>query len=609
MIYSSLNQACNDLYEKKMLVKIKTKIDPNLEMAAVHRRINEKKGPAILFENVKGSPFKAASNIFGTMERATYLFRHSLEPVKKLIGSKKDPFEILASPLLWPQILKTLYNTLPKKSKTGKVLYSKTNLSSLPQIRCWPDDGGAFVFLPQVYTENPDKNNVFNSNLGMYRVQISGNDYLKDKEAGLHYQIERGIGIHHQRAVSKNKKLNVSVFVGGPPSHTLAAIMPLPHNLPEIFFAGALGGKRFNYKRTKDEFISLDSDFCITGEVCLDSTKKEGPFGDHLGYYSLVHDFPFIKIKNVYHRKDAIWPFTVVGRPPQEDSVFGELIHEITKPAVSATIPGVEKIHAVDLAGVHPLMFAIAHERYTPYEKRVPAELITASNAILGFGQCSLTKYLFVAAEEDNPSLNIYNEKEFLTHMFERIDLENDLHFHTKTTIDTLDYSGESLNRGSKLAICSCGEKKRVLKSKIKENLKLPLGFTNPKVVMPGVIAVQGPKFIDNSGYEDIENFCSSGVVNLSSDDFVLIAVCDDSDFVSKSLANFLWVVFTRSNPSHDVNGINSFLKFKHFGCKGPLVIDSRVKPWHAKELVLDDKTEEKVDLLFKKSGELYGLI
>jgi 4-hydroxy-3-polyprenylbenzoate decarboxylase len=609
MIYSSLKQALDDLYQKKMLVKIKSHLDPDLEMAEVHRRINEKKGPAILFENVKGSPFKAASNIFGTMERAEYLFRQTLEPVKKLVASKKDPFEVFSSPLLWPKILKALYNSIPQKKKAGPVLYSKTELSNLPGIKCWPDDGGAFILLPQVYTEDPVKKNIFSSNLGMYRVQISGNDYVKNKEAGLHYQIERGIGLHHQKAISENKKLNVSVFIGGPPAHSLSAVMPLPHNIPEIFFAGALSGKRFSYKRTKDEFISLDADFCITGELVVDSTKKEGPFGDHLGYYSLVHDFPYMKIKNVYHRKDAVWPFTVVGRPPQEDSVFGELIHEITKPAVPASIPGVEKIHAVDLSGVHPLMFAIARERYTPYEKRVPAEIVTASNAILGFGQCSLTKYLFVTAHEDNPELDIYNEKEFLTHILERIDLENDLHFHTKTTIDTLDYSGESLNKGSKLAICSCGEKRRVLKTKLNGNLKLPKGFKNPKIVMPGIIAVEGPKFLDDSGYEDMEKFCFSGEVNISSDDFPIIAVCDDSDFVSRTLDNFLWVVFTRSNPSHDVNGIKSFIKFKHFGCKGPLVIDARIKPFHAKELIPDKKTEEKIDLLFKKSGELYGLI
>lgn len=609
MIYSSLKQACDDLYKNKMLVKIKSELDPNLEMAAVHRRINEKKGPAVLFENVKGSPFRAVSNIFGTMERAKFLFRHTLEPVKKLVASKSDPFEVLASPLLWPKILKALYSAVPGQSKKGPVLYSKTELSKLPQIKCWPDDGGAFILLPQVYTEDPVKRNIFNSNLGMYRVQISGNNYAKDSEAGLHYQIERGIGLHHQKAISENKKLNVSVFIGGPPAHSLSAVMPLPHNIPEIFFAGALSGRRFSYKRTKDEFISLDADFCITGELVLDSVKEEGPFGDHLGYYSLVHEFPYMKVKNIYHRKDAIWPFTVVGRPPQEDSVFGELIHEMTKPAVPASIPGVEKIHAVDLAGVHPLMFAIAHERYTPYEKRVPAEIITASNAILGFGQCSLTKYLFVAAHEDNPGLDIYNEKEFLIHVLERADLENDLHFHTKTTIDTLDYSGESLNRGSKLAICSCGEKKRALKKELNENLKLPTGFKNPKVVMPGVIAVEGPKFSDVSGYEDIEKFCLSGEVKISSDDFVLVAVCDDSEFVSRTLDNFLWTVFTRSNPSHDVNGIQSFFKFKHFGCKGPLVIDARIKPWHAKELIPDEKTEEKIDFLFKKSGELYGLI
>ncbi|MGM0418398.1 MAG: UbiD family decarboxylase [Thermodesulfobacteriota bacterium] len=609
MTYKSLKQACDDLYNKKMLVKIKTKTDPDLEMAEIHRRINSAGGPAVFFENVKGSPFKAVSNLFGTEERAMYLLKDTMEPVRKLISTKKDPFEIFKSPKLWPDIIRTLYSAVPQKSNKGPVLYSKTKLDQLPQIKCWPDDGGGFVLLPQVYSEDPMKSSIFNSNLGMYRIQISGGDYEKNMEAGVHYQIERGIGIHHQKAIENRKKLNVSVFVGGPPAHTLASIMPLPHNMPEIFFAGALAGKRFRYKRTKNEFISLDSDFCITGEMSLEDTKKEGPFGDHLGYYSLEHDFPYMKIKNIYHKKDAVWPFTVVGRPPQEDSVFGSIIHELSAPAVPASIPGVEKIHAVDAAGVHPLMFAIAHERYTPYEKRRPAELMTAANAILGFGQCSLTKYLFVAAYEDNKNLDIYNEKEFLTHILERIDTENDLHFQTATTMDTLDYSGQGLNFGSKLVVCSCGEKKRTLKYKLNPEINLPSGFKNLKIVSPGILAVEANKFADNSGYDDIKHLCSYKSLNIDKNDFPLIIVCDDSDFVSKSFDNFLWTVFTRSNPSHDVSGIENYIEFKHFCCKGPVVIDARKKPHHAQELVPDPETEKKVDMLFKKSGELYGLI
>ncbi|PID78316.1 MAG: 3-octaprenyl-4-hydroxybenzoate carboxy-lyase [Deltaproteobacteria bacterium] len=609
MIYKSLKQACDDLFDKKMLVKIKGQVDPNLEMAEIHRRINEKQGPAVFFENVKGSDFPAVSNLFGTKDRALYLFKDTIGAVKRLVSLKKDPFEILKHPMSFPVILKTLLNSIPKKSQKGRVLYSQTTLDRLPRIKCWPEDGGGFILLPQVYSESPLKKNIFFSNTGMYRVQISGNEYKDNCEAGIHYQIERGIGIHHQKAIEKGEKLKISIFAGGPPAHTLAAIMPLPHNIPEVFFAGALSGRRFRYKRVKNNILSMDADFCITGELSLSETRPEGPFGDHLGYYSLVHEFPFIKITNIYHAKDAVWPFTVVGRPPQEDSIFGELIHEITKPAVSVSIPGVEAVHAVDSSGVHPLMFAIGHERYVPYSKREPMELMNQANAILGFGQCCLAKYLFVSAYEDNPELDINNERKFLEHILERIDFKRDLHFHTKTLIDTLDYSGESLNFGSKLVICSCGEKKRTLKDKIPADLNLPGGFIEPKIVSPGILSVQGPAFNDKSGYDDIERLCSHENLNISEKDFGLIVVCDDSEFVSRKFENFLWAAFTRSNPSHDVNGIGSFCEFKHFGCIGPMVIDARIKPWHAKELVPDEKICEKVDRFFKKSGELYGLI
>ena len=249
-------------------------------------------------------------------------------------------------------------------------------------------DGGAFVTLPIVYSEDISKKGVMNSNLGMYRVQLSGNDYELDHEIGLHYQIHRGIGVHQAKANELGKPLPVSIFVGGPPSHTFAAVMPLPEGLSELTFAGALGGRRFRYLRKNGHLLSADADFVICGKVYPNETKIEGPFGDHLGYYSLKHEFPMMRVENVYHRKDAIWPFTVVGRPPQEDTSFGDLIHEITGSIIPSEIPGLHEVNAVDEAGVHPLLFAIGSERYTPYaEVKQPAELLTIANHILGFGQ------------------------------------------------------------------------------------------------------------------------------------------------------------------------------------------------------------------------------
>ena len=360
MAYSSLEACLLDLERTGQLLRIKEQVDPYLEMAAIHLRVFEQKGPAILFENVKGSKYRAASNIFGTLERSQFIFRDTLPKVKQLIDIKIDPTAAIKNPLKSLAALPAALNALPKKNPISKpVLFEEINISDLPLVHHWPMDGGAFVTLPQVYTEDADKPGIGHSNLGMYRIQLNGNDYILNKEIGLHYQLHRGIGVHQTKANKKGLPLKVSCFVGGPPAHSVAAVMPLPEGMSEMNFAGVLAGKRFGYTYKDGFCISTDADFVITGEVFPGENKPEGPFGDHLGYYSLQHPFPVMKVHKVYARKNAIWAFTVVGRPPQEDTSFGQLIHSMTGSAVSNEIPGLKEVHAVDAAGVHPLLLAI----------------------------------------------------------------------------------------------------------------------------------------------------------------------------------------------------------------------------------------------------------
>lgn len=610
MGYKSLAECVNDLERHGHLVRIKEEVDPYLEAAAIHLKVYEQQGPALLFENVKGSKFPAVSNLFGTIERSKFMFRDSLEKVKTLIEIKGDPMKALKNPLKYANVSLTALSALPMKtSKNAPISYGKAKISDLPPIVNWPMDGGAFVTMPQVYTEDIEKPGVMNANLGMYRIQLNGNDYETDKEIGLHYQLHRGIGIHQSKANALGKPLKVSIFVGGPPSHPLAAVMPLPEGLSEMTFAGALGNRRFRYFYDSEGFcISADADFVITGIVYPHDNKPEGPFGDHLGYYSLVHPFPLMKVHNVYHKKDAIWNFTVVGRPPQEDTSFGALIHEITGDAIPMEVPGVSAVHAVDEAGVHPLLFAIGSERYTPYLKeRKPQEILTQSNRILGSNQLSLAKFLFICAKEDNPQLDIHHVEDFLTHILERIDLRRDLHFYTKTTIDTLDYTGTGLNSGSKVAIAAAGEIKRTLAREIPDNFKLPNLFKGAKLVMPGVVAVEADKYeTEAQALKEIE-ILNDALKNEDLDGIPLIVLCDDAGFTAENISNFVWVTFTRSNPSHDIHGINSFTEHKHWGCKGPLIIDARIKPHHAPPLIPDEKVEKHIQRLWEKGGSLYG--
>lgn len=611
MGYKNLAECVADLEKNGHLIRIKEEVDPYLEMAAIHLRVYENQGPALLFENVKGSKFPAVSNLFGTLERSKFMFRDSLPKVEQLVALRSDPIKALKNPIKSAGSALTALSALPLKQSLFKNTFQKTTISSLPQIVNWPMDGGPFITMPQVFTEDIDRPGVMHGNLGMYRIQLAGNKYVTDKEIGLHYQIHRGIGVHQTKANAKGLPLKVSIFVGGPPSHPLAAVMPLPEGLSELTFAGALGNRQFRYFYDDEGFcISADADFVITGTVYPQENKPEGPFGDHLGYYSLTHPFPLMKVHNVYHKKDAIWSFTVVGRPPQEDTSFGALIHEITGSAIPQEVPGLKEVNAVDAAGVHPLLFAIGSERYTPFLKeRKPQEILTIANHILGKNQLSLAKYLFIAAREDNENLSTTNIALFLQHMLERIDLKKDLHFYTNTTIDTLDYSGDGLNSGSKIVFAAAGAKKRNLLEKLPADFSLPEGNTNYKIVMPGILAVTGNKYENGIASKQEINILKEHLKSQNLSDLPLLVLCDDAEFTAANINNLVWVTFTRSNPASDIDGVNDFTINKHWGCEGPLIIDARKKPHHAPELIKDPEIEKLVDKLAEKGSSLYGII
>ncbi|MDG1511812.1 MAG: UbiD family decarboxylase [Mariniblastus sp.] len=608
MGYRNLTDCVNDLEQSGNLIRVSEEVDANLEAAEIHRRVYQSGGPAILFDNVKGCEFPMVSNLFGTLERAKYIFRDAFENVQRAIQLKVDPGEALRQPLKYWRAPFVALQMRPKAVRTGPVMKCQTSLSSLPQLKSWPDDGGAFVTLPQVYSEDVRSPGLMKSNLGMYRVQISGNQFAADREVGMHYQIHRGIGVQHKAAMDAGKPFHVNVFVGGNPAMTVAAVMPLPEGMSELTFAGALAGHRIQMvKQTNAAAIYAQADFCISGTIDPQRQLPEGPFGDHLGYYSLTHDFPVLNVKSVYHRKGAIWPFTVVGRPPQEDTVFGELIHELTGPVIPTVLPGIKAVNAVDASGVHPLLLAIGSERYVPYRPTDrPQELLTQANAILGQGQMSLAKYLWIIDEACDPELDIDDIETFFLRMLERVDWKRDLHFQTKTTIDTLDYSGSGLNQGSKVVIAAVGPRVRELPKEIPSSLSLPDGFRNPQVCIPGVLAISAPK--SSSGDRDDmirRSFCDAFSADSPISRFPLVLLVDDSEFTARSLNNFLWTVFTRSNPAVDIDGIDASIQDKHWGCGGSLVIDARVKSHHAPPLIENPEISKRVDAMATRGGPL----
>lgn len=610
-MYKSLEQALLDLEKAGMLKRIQQEVDPNLEMAEIARQTFAAGGPALLFEHVKGSPFRAACNIFGTEERLQFLFRDSMKGTQTAVLFKSNPIEFFKSPNPFKLLraARTGINALPKKS--GSIHdFKECSLADLPQIKSWPNDGGAFITLPQVATRPGEKASIMTTNVGMYRIQISGNDYVPNEECGLHYQIKRDIARHHQKAIDEHRPLKVSIFIGGIPAQTIAAIMPMPENLSELVFAGMLGGRRFRYFYHDGYLISSDADFCILGEMEPD-LKQEGPFGDHIGYYSDKHPFPCLKVKKVLCKKNAIYPFTVVGRPPQEDTLFGSFIHQVTRPMVPTSIPGLCALHAVDAAGVHPLCLATAKERFVPYakpEEQEPMEILKTANAVLGFNQASLSKYLLIAAKQGE--LDVNDVPGFFGHVLERIDFKRDLHFQTSTTIDTLDYTGGKLNHGSKLVMAAAGTKRRELRNNPDDfsSLNLPSNFNKDNIACPmaGIMVIQTSSFKTSERAELIDALSNALADWKFRENYPWITLIDqDSSSDGAKLEDFLWLTFTRSDPAQDIFGYKASFENKHWGCTAPMIVDARIKPHHQKPLTVSDEIKAKASKILRDESIL----
>ena len=629
MGFRSLQACVAALRAEGRLVVVDHPVDPHLEIAEIQRRLFRAGGPAVLFSRPRDTTFPVLCNLFGTTERVERIFADTLDRVKRLVELKIDPSRALERPLRYWRAPFDALSMLPRRVRSGPALAATVPLRRLPQVVGWPGDGGAFITLPQVYSEHPATPGTRHSNLGMYRVQLGGNRYEPDREIGIHYQLHRGIGVHHAAALARGEPLKVAIFVGGTPAMTVSAMMPLPEGLSELTFAGALAGHRIPMIARRDgPALYAEADFVIEGTIQPGTTKPEGPFGDHLGYYARCHEFPVVRVDRVRHRPDAIWPITVVGRPPQEDTLFGWLVHELTGPIIPTVLPGVRAVHAVDAAGVHPLLLAVGSERYLPWKRSDrPAELLTQASAILGQGQLSLAKYLLIAAADDAAALDPHDVAAFLRHVLERVDWRRDCHFHTETTIDTLDYSGSGFNVGSKLVVAARGPAVRTLPHDLPAAVPLPDGFAAPRVCLPGVVAVEGPPILPRPALDagdEAAIWASAASAPWTTDlarlvaaigpehplrTWPLVVVVDDSAFAAATLENLLWTAFTRSNPAVDVHGVEAEVRHKHWGCRGPLVIDARLKPHHAPPCLEDPAVSARIDALCVRGGPLAGLL
>jgi UbiD family decarboxylase len=556
---------------------VRAGVDPYLEIAEIHRRVIEEQGKALLFTNVRGSDFPVVTNLFGTRRRIDLAFGPKpLEFVKSAVH---------AAETLLPPSLGKLWGVRDlalhglkigtkqvRRAAVTEARQPSVDLEKLPLLQLWPDDGGHFVTLPLVYTERPtDKKH----NLGMYRIQR-----YDPTTTGMHWQIGKGGGFHYFEAEQRGKPLETTIFLGGPPAMILSAIAPLPEGVPELMLASLLAGGKIgmtaNPLGDSRHRLIADAEFAICGSVAPHERRPEGPFGDHYGYYSLKHDYPVFRADAVFHRKDAIYPATVVGKPRQEDFFIGDYLQELLSPLFPLVMPAVRDLWSYGETGFHSLAAAVVRERYA-------REALSAGFRILGEGQLTLTKFLLLT----DAQLDLRDFKTLFQHILERVDWERDLFVFSRTAFDTLDYASGKINHGSKAIMMGVGEKKRELARELSR--ELPAGITAAEPFCPGCLVIEGDSY--SADQKLAERVAASGRF----DDWQVVVLHDDVEF-ARSAEKFLWATWTRFDPASDIYAAKVETRNNHIGYTAPIVIDARMKPWYPAEVEPLEETVKLVD-------------
>jgi UbiD family decarboxylase len=560
------------------IVTVDAPVDPRLEVAEIHRRVIAAGGPALLFTNVAGSSFRLVTNLFGTARRAELAFgERPLRLIRRLV----DLAETILPPTpsaLWGardvglELLKVGMKRV-SQAPVGE-RWSPPALDQLPAITSWPEDGGPFITLPLVYTQNPERRG---HNLGMYRMHV-----YDRQTTGMHWQIGKGGGFHYALAEARGESLPVTVFLGGPPALILSAIAPLPENVPELMLASLIAGERLPqlHGRAPHPLIG-NAEFALIGTVPPRIRRPEGPFGDHYGYYSLQHDYPVFQVQQMAHRADAVYPATVVGKPRQEDFFIGDLLQELLSPLFPLVMPAVEQLWSYGETGYHSLSAAVVKQRY----KR---EAMGSAFRILGEGQLSLTKFLLVTDQR----VDLKNFTATLEHLLARTNPETDLYVFSNLSMDTLDYTGPTVNEGSKGVWLGLGDPVRAL-PRVPPSA-LPGGVSEARVFCGGCLVLSGPSYTEEPG-------AAARLAQAAAfAEWPLVVLSDDAVRATRSEMNFLWTTFTRFEPGADIASAGQRIVRNHIAHSGPIVIDARMKPTYPKELFCDDDTARLVSSRWK---------
>ena len=577
-VITDLSAYLDVLKHESELLQIDTQVSPHLEIAEIHRRVIRQGGPALLFTNVEGSDFPVVTNLFGTARRLELAFGHRPQ---KFVADLVQLAETMLPPTfdkLWANraFFGQSLKVGTKFVKTGPIMEGYQNpprLTGLPLLTSWHSDGGPFVTLPLVYTEHPDGRG---HNLGMYRIQR-----YDDSTTGIHWQIHKGGGYHYHAAEQRNESLPLSLFIGGPPALMMAAIAPLPENIPELMLASLLLGKKLELIQDPHHPHPLiaNVEFAVKGLVPPHVRRPEGPFGDHYGYDSLTHDYPVFQVSHLYHRRQAIYPATVVGRPRQEDFFIGDFLQDLLSPLFPLVMSGVRQLKTFGETGFHCLAAARVMDRY-------PREAFASGLRILGEGQLSLTKFLLLTDGE----IDVADFEKLWCHILERVDWRRDLFIFANVSQDTLDYTGPSVNKGSKAMLMGLGkEPRRTLLQTFSGSL--PAGCSKPAVFLPGTLVIQGDSY-ETSAHELPQRI--AGHPDLA--EWPMIILVDDCTAATENMQEFLWTVFTRFEPAADIHAAGSKTNRFHVELEQPIVFDCRIKPWYTPVLEVDLATRQKVD-------------
>jgi UbiD family decarboxylase len=579
-MHRNLRTFLDSLKRENEIVTIEAEVDPYLELAEVHRRVIEQGGPALMFSRVKGSRYPVVTNLFGTKKRIELAFGKKPENVvRELVHVAESllpprPRQLWQHRALALEVLK-LGTRKTSHAPVLDVVDRPARLDELPVLTTWQEDGGPFITLPLVYTENPITKK---HNLGIYRMQIHDS-----QSAGLHWQIQKGGGFHYKEAERLNQPLPVTVFLGGPPALILAAIAPLPEDVPELVLASLLGGEKLRLTNSPHGAYRLaaEAEFALVGKALPTERRAEGPFGDHYGYYSLTHDYPVFHADAVYHRRDAVYPATVVGKPRQEDFFIGDYLQELLSPLFPLVMPSVRDLWTYGETGFHSLCAAVVHERYG-------REALVSAFRILGEGQLSLTKFLMLT---DTPQ-DLRNFPALLEHVLARFVPETDLFVISNVSMDTLDYTSGKVNEGSKAIILGLGEPKRELPRKFQG--ALPAGLNRAEVFCAGCLVLQGSSYGDDPGQ----------AARLAREEVFKewpLLVLHDNAAVAHSTIDFLWATWTRFEPAADIHSASVNVVRHHLAYEGPIIIDARTKPGFPDELIVRDDIAKLVDTRWRE--------